>query len=181
MASLRITPIAVDFGAKTFVIPALPAAAWLEPLLSPQVDMEGIFPGLCSSQDRLDVYQMLIDGEASDDELLEAIEQVIEAASGRRWWITIRLCASLRATWDWLGGDLARNGITASDVPLGWWLDGAYMTLVAGMLKGSDESEMRRVSDWNMALTMPPAGLLKAEFDEEENSRAFLAAMRASR
>lgn len=179
LASLHTWGITVTLGGVDFVIPALPAARWLELLLAPQVDPEAWFPGLCGPEQEVVLYQLQLDGLVSQEEFEAAIWECLEAVSGRRWWITLRLCMSVRAHWEWMGGALAVRGIRAQDVSLGFWLDAVYALMVEGILERT--SSPRRVADWTHALTIPPPQEARASVDEEENGRAFLAAFRAAR
>lgn len=179
LMSLRVAPIIVDFGGREHTIPAYPAARWLEVLLSPQVNLEALFPGLAGLDAELDVNLALVDGRGTQDELEEIIYEVLQAASGRQWWVTLRLCAALRIHWEWVGGAMARSGLTPFDVPLAFWLDGAYATMIAQMAANAAEAkDLQRIADWTHALTVPPAAVVRAEADDTMDRDAFLALAR---
>lgn len=164
-------------GGRDFEVPPLPAARWLEVLLSPQIDPEAWFPGFCDPEIEMAVWQMLDEGVASREEFETAVWETLEQISGRRWWITLRLCASVRIHWEWVGGVFALRGLDAGRVSLGCWLDAAYKTMLDGILERSQD--LKKVGDWNRALTTAPAG--KVQVDDKENGDAFLAALRAAR
>lgn len=176
LASLGITQITVDFAGQEFVIPALAAVAWLKILLAQDLDLEAVFPGLAGPQAVMDVNNLILDGAGSQDELEQAILDVLEVASGRSWWITLRLCVSVRAHWEWVGGDMARHGVTPFDVPLSYWLDGAYVTMFQGILERTGKAQV--VSDWTQALTTPPPSQVRAGAQDTVDRDAFLAVMR---
>lgn len=178
LASLGIAPIIVEFAGQEFTIPPYPAAIWLRTLLAEKLDLEAVFPGLAGPEAVATANSLIIEGAGSQDELEEAILDVLEAAAGRRWWITLRLCVSIRAHWEWVGGDLARHGVSPFDVPLSYWLDGAYATMVQGIMERSGKP--RKIVDWTRALTDPPAQERRKQAEEDDGS-AFLAALKMAR
>ena len=173
LASLRISKVAVDLADRRFLIPALEAAAWLEILLDEELDPESLFPGLCGPEVIIEVNDLLITEEITMKQMQEAIFDVIEAASGRKWWITLRLCASVRANWDRIGGELASRGVTPFGISLSYWLDGAYATI----LRMLAESDVRQVGRFTAQLVQPPPGLAKESFNRDRAAEAFKAAM----
>lgn len=167
LAALRICRIAVDLGDRRFIIPALPARDWLEILLAEDFNPEDVFPGLCEPDDVVAVNLMLINGEVTMDQMTEALYGVLEQASGRRWWVTIRLARTIRAGWDRIGGRLASHGVTPFDVPLAYWLDGAY----AAILEIIMEADPKAVGSFTQKLVAAPPGLAKQVF-ESQRARA---------
>lgn len=174
-----MAPLFVEFGGQEFEIPAYPAARWLEVLLAEKVNLEAVFPGLAGLDAELAVNLAITGSKATQDELEQVIYEVLEAASGRRWWITLRLCMSLRAHWEWVGGAMARNGLTPFDVPLAFWLDGAYATMIHEMVASAAEpQDLNKIADWARALTVPPASQIRAEASDTMDRDAFLALAR---
>jgi hypothetical protein len=150
------------------------AAGWLELLLANPVDYEGLFPGLAGPQVVYEVNQKMINGLATEDDLGQAILDLVEAVSGRSWWITMRLCFSVRSNWESIGGEMARNGVHPWGMPLGYWLDAAYSTMIDLLLKGP---KPKSAADWSRAVAAPPVTELR-QLDEAANSDAFMAAFR---
>lgn len=173
LASLRINRIAVDLGGHRFIIPALPARDWLEVLLDEELEPEALFPGLCGTDDIIAVNQMLIDGTVTQQEMEQAVYGVIEAATGRKWWVALRLCRTIRAGWDRIGGRLAAHGVTPFDVPLSYWLDGAYDAIL-GII---GEGDPKYIGRFTSQLTQPPPGLAKDNFDQARAAASFRANM----
>lgn len=169
----------VELGGEDFVVPALPASRWLEVLLAPQILPENWLPGFLAPSDQLRCNQMLLEGLVETDDFEQAIWDVLEAVSGRRWWTALRLCASVRAHWEWVSGDLALRGVRPFDVPLSFWLDGAYSAMIAGILDRTQDP--RKVADWTRVLTLPPVTEVRKDFDEQQNTDAFFAALRTAR
>lgn len=167
LASLRLSRIAVDLGGHRFIIPAVPARDWLEVLLDEELDPEALFPGLCDPDDVVAVNRLLVTGAVTPQEMTAAIYSVIESASGRKWWVTIRLCRTIRAGWDRIGGRLAGRGVTPFDVPLSYWLDGAY-DVILGLI---GEGDPKGIGRFTAQLVSPPPGLAKEAF-EQNRSRA---------
>lgn len=163
LASLRISRIAVDLGGHRFIVPALPAREWLEVLLEEDINPEDVFPGFCDPDDIVTVNQMIIDGSVTMEQMTEAIYGVIEQASGRRWWVTLRLCRTIRAGWDRVGGRLASHGVTPFDVSLSYWLDGAYDAILGIIM----EADPKAVGSFTQRLVAPPPGMAKAVLDQD--------------
>lgn len=177
VASMTMWGATVSLGGKEFRVPSLDAATWLEVLLAETVDFEALFPGLAGPETVLEVNQMLLAGDILPEDLERAILDMLESVSGRAWWITSRLCYSLRKNWESVGGELARNGVTPFGVPLSYWLDAAYTTFIYLILHGQ---KPKTAEEFSRALTTPPPSEGR-NFDEEANSLAFLAAMKGSR
>lgn len=173
LASLRVSGVAVDLGDRRWVIPPLPAADWLEVLLDEELEPERLFPGLCGPDVIVEVNQLLIDGTVTVEQMQEAIFDLIEAASGRKWWVALRLCRTIRAGWDRVGGELAANGVTPFGVSLSYWLDGAYATC----LRIIGEGDPKQMGRFTAQLVQPPPGLARANFDQKRAAEAFRAAM----
>ena len=174
---MRIWGATVVLGDREYKVPAMDAAGWLEILLADPMVFEDLFPATAGPVAVLEVNQALLLGQVDPEELEKAIKDLLEAVSGRCWWITLRLCYSLRQHWESVGGDLARHGVTPFGVPLSFWLDAAYTTMVRLILEGP---KPKVAEEFTRTLTRPPASEGR-HFDEEANSLAFLAAMRASR
>lgn len=177
VASMRIWGADVQLGGQTFHVPAADAATWLQVLLAKDVVYEDLFPAMAGDEAILAVNQMLLVGHVGVEDLERAILDLVEEVSGRRWWITLRMCFSLRQSWESVGGELARHGVTPFGVPLSYWLDAAYSTAVDIILRGP---KPKQAQEWTRALTTAPPSE-GSQVDEEANSLAFLAAMRGSR
>jgi hypothetical protein len=176
VASMRIWGADVTLGDQVFRVPAMDAAGWLEYLLADKIVYEDLFPGLAGPAAVVAVNQMLLDGEVSNEDLEQAILDLIEQVSGRAWWVTVKLCFSLRHNWESAGGELARNAVVPFGVPLSYWLDAAYATMIRLFMEGPKPKDASR---WTHELTVPPASETR-EIDDVANANAFLAAFRAA-
>lgn len=177
LASLGLSKVAVELAGRTWLIPAVDASVWLKILLAEDLDPEEIFPGLCGPDVIVEVNRLIIDGEITMAQMQEALFDIIEAASGRRWWVTLRLCRTLRTTWDRVGGELAANGVTPFGVSLSYWLDGAYATFLRLLIDGDPKNAGR----FAQQLVSPPPGLARAAFNQRAAADSFRAAMARGR
>jgi hypothetical protein len=176
LASLDVYKVHVYLGGQRFTIPAIDAAGWLKILLDDPLNTEEIFPGLCGPADVVTVNQLIVNGVVTEDELAEAVRHVIEAASGRRWFITMRLCGSARANWDRVGGELACHGVTPFKVSLSYWLDALYATMIRLIMEGNP----KKLTQFTADLTRLPPSEARI-IDDVAEGNAFLAMMRQAR
>jgi len=173
VASLGVWAIHVTIGERSWRIPPLDAAEWLKILLAEDLSLEAIFPGLAGPAVVSEINMLMLEGLISDEDLIDAIKDAIEAVSGRRWWITLRLARTLRNFWERVGGELAAHGVTPFGVSLSYWLDGAYaicFRLIA-------ETEPKRLTEFTQMLVSPPPDEAR-KIDDVAEGNAFLAAMR---
>lgn len=168
LASLRPRSLLVDWDGVTWTVPAVPALSWLEILLAEEIDFEAIFPGLCGEDAVLDVNWRILSGTL--DDLEPVIRDCIEVASGRRWWITLRLMSVLRENWEAVAPAVA--GVPSDRVSLATWLDVAYGVLVERL-----SHDPKYLSEFTSRLVQPPREAAEPINDEVEGN-AFLAAMR---
>jgi hypothetical protein len=129
IASLRCWPVEVELAGTVVQIPALSAADWLAVLMSSPLDLEAVFPGLAPGALEI-VDDLLYSGEMTVLELQDLALDVISMASGRPWWIAMRLIVSATSNWGLLGSDLALGGVDASKLSLGAWLDALFILIV---------------------------------------------------
>lgn len=128
LASVSAAPCVISVGRETVEVPALNAAGWLE-LLIGDLDLELIFPGLLEEDDQDFVNEMLLTGDLGVGDLERRALDVIAEASGRPWWVAIRMVQLAQHNWSMLGGRLARSGVNPSQVPFGAWLDALWVTM----------------------------------------------------
>lgn len=165
VASLRPYPVEVDFGGWSFRVEALPAADWIEAIVSP--DGGALFPGLLrDSVLERDVWRIMGRGESSAAELVEAARDMVTTAGGRPWWEVDRLVRSamhpdVRAL---VLGNLGMRGLDPNKISLGLFCDAVYALLV----RNADDQQRMRI---DMELRAVPA-----EVDDGEDFEAeFLA------
>jgi len=174
LASLRVAGVQVVLPIGGFAIPALPAARWLEFLLDDTFRTEEVFPGLCGPDATAAVYEALIEGTLTEQEVADTVTDILETVSGRRWWITLRLCRVAREHWDVIGGALLLAGVDVQKISLGAWTD-AVLTLMIDRLSNADPAAC---AQFTQTLVTPPAALVRQEIDDVAEGNAFLASMR---
>lgn len=128
--SLRPWAVEVELAGQLWVIPPLSAVEWLVPLMGQPFDPEDLFPGLLPSDQAEELDQLVFDGKVDLDELGEATLSIITTASGRPWWVTLRLIADAYHHWDLLGAEMLLAGVDATRVSLGAWLDALLLFIV---------------------------------------------------
>jgi hypothetical protein len=167
IASLSPRAIDIEVLGRIVTVPPMTAEDWLRLLWADPLDMEQIFPGL--AMDTWEVDEAVISGEMSFDEPLEIGLEILEVASGYRWWFLLRVIATAKAAWMQLGGMLIAAGIDAARISLGAWVS-------ATMALWIEHMPPDKVAPLIDQLVAAPEGY-EPEFDEEAESAAFLAAM----
>src|SRR5262245_54031741 len=94
IASLRIWGATWTGGGRDWEVPPLPASRWLEILMSERPNLEGWFPGFLAPEQELAFWTARSAEEITDEEHRTGAEEILEQVSGRRWWMTMRMCAS---------------------------------------------------------------------------------------
>lgn len=127
--SLCPWPVEITLDSQTTItIPAEPAVTWLQYLLSDDPDFNGIINDMMPELD--DYY---FEHELSSTDLFKKMLEVITVASGRNWWVTLRLTAVAAGAWHILGPQLLMNGVDATVVSLSAWLDGLLYLCIENM------------------------------------------------
>lgn len=166
--SLTPFPVEVSIGGRDYTIPALPASVWLSVIMVDNMDMSDIFPGLLEEEDQDEFEERVIYGNLEMDELQETILGVIEVASARHWYVTLRLIEMARTSWDVLGGELGLKGIDPTRMSLAHWLDVLVLITIRSM-------EPKDVQMWTMKLEAPPPNVEPDEEDTAISESAFMA------
>lgn len=143
------------------------AAEWLLILMADPFDLWDIVPGLCPEiEDEL--MLLLIDEELEPDEVRRIALGAIEMATGRRWWVAIKLIQVACQSWEIIGGNLAYRGIDASRISLGAWLDAVLLITVQNM-------EPDKVTMFTSQLEVPPPEFADEVPEPEMNRSSFFA------
>jgi hypothetical protein len=177
VASLSRDPIVFDLRGKRFTVPALDAAAWLTILFGDRLTLMDIIPGLLSDDEQDEVNLGVIDGDVAIEDLNAIAEDVLSVASGRDWWVTVRLVTIAKMNWDVIGGELGKLGLDWTVTPLGTWLDVAYSVMRTAIAEGGDsKTAQSRLTKFVNDLERSPADPSE-ELDEEAEAEAFMRAM----
>ena len=166
LASLSPVPIVVEAMGRTWTIPAMTAEDWLRVLWTGEhLDPDSIFPGLVGSQD--DLYDALLDGTITLDEAFDISMEILEEASGYRWWYLLRATAFMRSSWSRIAGLV---GLDPARTSLGLYVT----TYIAVSIQNVPAKNAVSLIE---SLVEVPAAYAETEFDEEEETRAFFEAM----
>ena len=152
----------LEVGGKEYEIPALPATDWLQVLMKEEPDLEDILHELVPEGTSL-----LFDESLDLDELWQILLDVIEQASGRHWWIAMRLINVIRGSWNVVGAEMFYRGIDPNTLSLAAWLDAMLLVLIRAM-------DPKDVTMFNMRLEMVPAGEEPDDSEMEMSPEQFL-------
>jgi len=160
----------VEIRGVLYTVPARPAADWL-----PAIVGEGgqsIIPGLLDPSDANDLGWRFKRGAVDPVDINRAWRDVLEAASGRSWWSTARLCQGAvhpdalaivqGRLWD-MGFDMG----TASIAGL---CNALFFLMVSG---ATDDAELSKAK---FELEVPPPGEIK-NLDPVQLEENFMAAL----
>lgn len=169
IASLRPWSITVTVGGQDYTIPALPASAWLEVLLAPQVQVLGILPGLLDDEDGVELAMRLAEDEVDLDEVYQASLDAVAVAGGRSWWWCLSFAAGMGVAWNTLSGHLILSGVDWDKLSLAAFFDAAYALISRGIPK-------EKLQLLDLELNSPPPGV-EVPFDEDAEAQAFMSMM----
>lgn len=166
LASLSPTTVTVDYLGREYTVAAMSATQWLAILWNPDFSPDDIFPALVSAED--DVVDGIILGETVTREVFLVAMEILEVASGFRWWFTLRAVAMLRASWFRIGGFVV---LDPAQVSLG-----LFLTSMLGQC--IEHMEPARAAEMVEQLNEAPEGFELPE-DEFAEGAAFMAAMQS--
>jgi hypothetical protein len=173
-ASLRPCAIEVQLGDWIYTIPELPAADWIEAVLSE--DAGAIVPGLFDYEDQADVRRSVLLGDLDPEELANGWRHALSAAVGQPWWKAARLimAATQDDAWPQIHGWLTERGVDLDKVSIG-----AFWNTIYYRGKNNCEDESARTK-FDFQLDTPPPGVTVQEaFEEVDAAGDFLSAMSA--
>lgn len=155
--SLRPWPIVITVGRDELEIPALPATDWLVLLMRETPDFEGILELAPGFEDAL------MDADLSIEEYYKTCLDVIAAASGRPWWIALRLIQVARKSWNVIGAEMIIKHVDPEVLSLSAWLD-ALLLLIMRTIEAKDAMM------FTMQLEAIPVEALGADVDPMEST-----------
>lgn len=138
-------------------IPALPAADWLAILMREEFSTDDMFWTL-GADIATALDEALYSGALSFEDYAAMALDVIGTASGRPWYIAIRLIASATQSWNVIGAELAFRGINAAVISLSAWLDVVLLV----MMRLIDKKD---VAMFTLKLMAPPPGTDPTEME----------------
>ncbi len=170
LASFDTSDLWVMVGTREFLIPYMPASAWLTVLLTKSLTWWDVLPGLLDEGTQIIVEDMILDETLTVKMLEEAAQNLVSAVTGRTWWFSINFLSVCREAWTQIAGDMALARVNPYQIPIAAWMDAAW-TLV---LRHVDPN---KVSTFVSILRTPPEGVV-IEVASEENDAAFLASLK---
>lgn len=164
LASLSPTKITVDYLGKSYTVPAMTASQWLAILWETDFSPDDIFPRLVNADD--DVIDAIVLDGVTPKEVFDVAMEILEIASGYRWWFAVRAAAMLKASWFRVGGFAMFNPATISL--------GLFLTSMLGQC--IEHMEPKKAVELIEALNEVPDGY-EGPTEEFADGAAFLAAM----
>lgn len=170
IASLRPNPVLIDFGDRTVEIAGVPAVEWLTYLMAEPPDVDALIVNLAP-----DLEELLFEDRLQLIEIYELLFDIIGSASGRDWWIAMRLLSALKGSWDVLWPYFIKQGYDPNVLSFSAFLDCTLAAILEHM-------EPKDTTMWLMKLEAPPPALPGREVQEvaelEMSRDAFSAMMR---
>lgn len=148
----------------------MPAVDWLAVLMSDDLHLDDVFPGLLADVDVDWVEERLLQGDLELDEYQRIVFDIIETASARKWYVTLRLIEVAKSSWDSIGSEMMLRGVDAAQVSLAAWLDILLITILRNM-------EQKDVTMFTMRLEAPPPEEAQEAIEDLEMSRSAFMAM----
>jgi hypothetical protein len=162
--SLRPTPIPFTVAGLEFEIPALPAADWLNTFMQDWTPDDVLLDLLDNGVDV--VFKL------EPDEVEDLVMDIIEEATGRYWWVALRLIGAVQGGWHVLGAEMVLQHVDPEKLSLASWLDA--MTLVILRVMDKDNVTM-----FVSQLELPPVKVRAEIMDGMEMSQdQFMSLMR---
>jgi hypothetical protein len=147
-----------------FEIPALPAADWLNIFMQDWTPDDVLLDLLDNGVDV--VFKL------EPDEVEDLVMNIIEEATGRDWWVALRLIGAVQGGWHVLGAEMVLRHVDPEKLSLAGWLDA--MTLL--MLQSLDKDN---VTMFVSQLELPPVKVRAEIMEEIEMSQdQFMSLMR---
>ena len=162
--SLQPWPLTLSVSGQEYEIPATPAAQWLAVLLTEGLMIDEVVLELLHPDDEQALEEALLSGDIDTDELYEACLDLIEAASGRKWYVAMRLVFVVKESWNTLGGEIMLQGVDATHLSLAGWLDAVFLLMLRGMKR-------ENVTMFLSQLEMPPPQERQEAMEEIEVGR----------
>lgn len=124
--SLRPVPLVFTVAGTEFEVPPLPAADWLGTLMQDWIPDDVILDLVPNGVAAV----MAIDDPQDCENLVLAL---VEEASGRDWWVALRLIGAIAGGWHVLGPEMFLNHVDPQQLSLAGWLDAMSLILARAM------------------------------------------------
>jgi hypothetical protein len=174
LASITSVPITIIVKDNEYTVPVMWASDWLEVLMRDRVSVLDLVPGLLCEEDQDEIGQNLTLGVIIVSDVQEAANALL---SGRDWWVAAKLVGVCKASWDVVGGEMAKLSLQPDRMTFGAWLDAVYSIIRYHVVNGGDpKSAQSRLTKFVNDIELSPNGK-DDELDEEAEAEAFLRAM----
>jgi hypothetical protein len=154
--------VELELAGNVYLFPAVPAVDWLAVLMKQDLDPDEIVLEMCQ-----DGAELLLNEDIDPRELQEAVFDVIEQVSGRKWWIALRLIGVVRGSWNVLGAEMFYRHIDPAVLSLSAWLDVMLVLTIRAM-------DPKDVAMFTSRLELPPPGQTVPEEEMAMSSDQFL-------
>lgn len=156
-------------GGEEFTIPPLPAADWLAALMSEAFSLDDLFPGLLDDEDHDRAVAVLLSDMHELEQFHRLTLDIVELASGRSWWVALRLIGAAVGSWDVIGAELILKQVDPERLSLAAWLDAVLLVMLRSM-------EEKDITMFTLKLEAPPPEA-QEEAEEMTMSREAFASM----
>lgn len=127
LASMRCWAIEIELGGRTYDVPALSAVDWW-PVLG-DANPLAVLDIIESS----DLDERLLTGELEHGEMIDALREAVEEASGRSFHAAVILVMTANSQWPVINGHLVQRGFRWEGQPLGAALDAVYAVVTTAL------------------------------------------------
>lgn len=143
-------PIRLGVGRRSYSVPFRPAAEWVEAVAAAEGGPAGVLLAVVDQPTQSEIYESLLTGSLSSEELAQAAYDVLSEASPFKWWETCRLLYASRQRQ--VMGRLALAGLDPWSMPVGVWCTAVY----ACMTENADDVGKFK---FDAQLNNPPDGV----------------------
>lgn len=143
------------------------AVDWLRVLMAPGFHPDDVIPGMLIEEDQDFLEDLIHAEEVTLYDIQEWSLEAISVASGRPWWVALRLVGLATKSWDAMGGEM----MMAADptrLSLAGWLDIFFLQALRHM-----EEDKRTM--FLMKLELAPEGRQEEAAPLEMSASAFMA------
>jgi hypothetical protein len=117
---------------RIWLIPAVPARAWLDAVRLDEDGLVGVFPGLIDIDEADFMLDAFLDCEDAEARCLRAARSALQRETRMEWVVAWNLMKICNQMWLWINGVLLRQNVNADLLPLGDWLHAAYTVIYEG-------------------------------------------------
>lgn len=164
VASLRPTTLLFEVGGQSFETKVLTATDWLTILMG---EHTGTLTAITQLMEQEDVRGLVDAYIAHGGDLDELMFDLLEAASGRRWWVAINLVGAALGSWHSVGAALIADGVDPNKLSLAAWLDVFTVTLL-------EKIKPEEATMLMMKVEIPPDGVEVPDEALEMSADQFL-------